>query len=87
MTMTVYSNNLVSIDDTYVGRVKNDSFQLATGIRGKTTFFTAKDGDHMDLSVPHEIDVPLHIPSVPGSVSDWKINPAFEAAVRAIVAL
>lgn len=85
MGMTVYSNNLVSIDGTYVGRVDRDSFQMLSGVRGKTTFFTAKDGDRMNLSVPHDVDAPLYVPAVAGSVSDWNVNPEFEAAVRAIV--
>jgi hypothetical protein len=81
--MTVYSNNTVSIDGQIVGRIDSDSFQMLTGVRGKTTFFTGTPGTY---DQPHAIDVPLYVPATSGSVSSWKINPEFEAAARAIVA-
>lgn len=82
MEMTVYSNNTVGLRGIVVGRVKGDSYQMLSGVRGRTTFYSGVCGT---FDKPHEIDVPLYVPSRPGSVSDWKINPAFEAEVCKIV--
>jgi hypothetical protein len=81
--LVVYSNKTVSLDGRSVGRIDRDSFQMLSGVKGKTVFFTGKPGTY---DRPHTIDAPLYVPAVPGSVSSWKINPAFEAAVRAALA-
>jgi hypothetical protein len=84
--MEVYNDNVVGIDGLMVGRIDKDSYQMLSGVKGKTTFFTASgDPKKTGFDVPHEIDVPLYVPLVPGSVSDWMVNPAFEAAARRIV--
>lgn len=80
--MEIHTNNLVSINGRYVGRIDKDSYQMRTGIKGKTTFFTGKIGT---FNTPHEIDDPLYVPAVPGSVSDWNLNPDFISAVEEIV--
>jgi hypothetical protein len=87
MTMTVYSNKTVSLDGRQVGRIDRDSFQKLTHVQGTTTFYTAS-GDVLKTGydTPHIIDDPLYIPSRHGSVSDWKVNPEFVAAVSRIVA-
>lgn len=84
MTITLYANNTVSIDERIVGRIdKRDAhargrFSTPRPVR----FYTGKPGTFDQL---HEIsaDTPLYI----GGPSDWKINPAFERAVREIVGL
>ena len=81
--MQVFANKTVLLDGKIVGRIDQDSFQMLTHIRGKTVFFT---GEPHNLNTPHRIDVPLYVPATTGSVSAWKINPDFEAAVRKIVA-
>jgi hypothetical protein len=87
MTMTVYSNKTVFLDGRQVGRIDRDSFQKLTHVQGTTTFYTAS-GDVLKTGydTPHIIDAPLYIPSRHGSVSDWKVNPEFVAAVSRIVA-
>lgn len=80
--LVIYSNKTASLDGRSVGRIDRDSYQMTSHIRGKTIFFTGQSGTY---DQPHEIDVPLYVPSRPGSVSDWKINPAFEEAVRKLV--
>lgn len=79
MTMEITTNNLVTINGRIVGRVDRDSYQMLSGVRGKTTFYTGKIGT---FDRPHEISVPLYVPKVAGSVSDWMVNPAFVAEVE-----
>lgn len=80
--LTVYSNKIVSIDGTYVGRIDRDSYQTSQGTRGKTTFFTASvDRIASGYDTPHEISVPLYV----GGPADWTINPEFEAEIRKIM--
>lgn len=81
--LTVYSNNTVSLNGRQVGRIDRDSFQMRTGVRGKTVFFTGKPGTY---DQPHEMDMPLYVPAVEGSVSDWKVNPEFADRVAELVA-
>lgn len=74
--LTITTNNLVSLDDRYVGRIhKADAHPKSRSVR----FYTAGDGATFD--VERVIDVTLYT----GGPSDWQINPAFEAAVRGIV--
>jgi hypothetical protein len=85
MTMIVYSNKTVSLDGRQIGRIDRESYQKMTHVQGQTTFFTAS-GDLLKTGydTPHSIGAPLYIPSRPGSVSDWIINPEFEAEVARI---
>jgi len=73
--LTVYTNKLVSLGETYVGRIDKDSYKTSTK---PTTFFT---GDIGNYNVPHVIKAPLYI----GGPADWEINPDFKAEVAAIV--
>lgn len=77
--MTVYTNNLISLDGRCVGRIDADSYQTATGRRGVTTLFTGKPGTY---DQPHQISAALYI----GGPSDWAINPEFVEEVARIVA-
>jgi len=82
MTLEVYTNNMISLDGQYVGRIDRATYDL----KGRkphiqTTFYTPKDGDHRSLSVPHTIQAMLYV----GGPADWSINPDFEAEIRSIV--
>lgn len=79
--LTICVGNLVSLDGKCVGRIDRDSFQMPSGARrgGVTTFFTGPFGSY---DQPHTIEAPVYVPRHSGSVSNWTINPAFEAAVR-----
>jgi len=74
--LTVYTNKLVSLGNTSVGRIDKDSY--AMNCMKPTTFFTGEIGNY---NVPHVIDAPLYI----GGPADWEINPDFIAEVAAIV--
>lgn len=80
--LTVYADNNVALNGRFVGRVDRDSYRMLSGVRGKTTFFTGTPGTYDE---PHEMPMPLYVPKVEGSVSDWKVNPEFTAAVRAVM--
>ena len=73
--LTVYTNKLVTLGNTYVGRIDKDSYATSTK---PTTFYTGKIGNY---NVPHIITAPLYI----GGPADWDINPAFTAEVAAVV--
>lgn len=77
--LTVYTNNLISLDGRFVGRIDVDSYQSNTGRRGVTTFFTGAPGTY---DQPHKISAALYI----GGPSDWTINPEFVEEVARIVA-
>lgn len=87
MTLTIYTNRTVSLDGEYVGRIDRDSYLMPSGYRkGETTFFTASgDLEKTGYDVPHKMNVSLYVPAIPGSRSNWKVNPDFEASVRQIV--
>ena len=74
--LTVYTNKLVSLGNTCVGRIDKDSY--AMNRMKPTTFFTGEIGNY---NVPHVITVPLYV----GGPADWDINPDFIAQVAAIV--
>ncbi len=87
MTMTVYSDKTVSLDGRQVGRIDRDSYEKRTHNQGVTTFFTASgDVTKTGYDTPHVIAAMLYVPALPGHVSDWIINPEFEAEVARIVA-
>ena len=75
--LTVYTNKLVSLGNTCVGRIDKDSYATSTK---PTTFYTGKIGNY---NVPHIITAPLYI----GGPADWDINPNFTAEIAAIVSL
>ena len=75
--LTVYTNKLVSLGDTCVGRIDKDSYATSTK---PTTFYTGKIGNY---NVPHIITAPLYV----GGPADWNINFDFIAEVAAIVSL
>lgn len=77
--LTVYTNNLISLDGRYVGRIDADSYQSTTGRRGVTTLFTGVPGAY---NQPHKISAALYI----GGPSDWAINPEFVEEVARVVA-
>jgi hypothetical protein len=80
--LIVYTNNLVSLDGTLVGRIDRASYLTSQGTRGKTTFKTASvDRMTSGYDTPHEIGAPLYV----GGPDEWKINPEFEAEVRKII--
>ena len=84
MTTTIYTNNTVSLDGRYVGRIhRDDANPRHFGDKRPVRFYTAS-GDLMKTGydVEHIIDEPLYV----GGPSDWTINPAFEVAIQKIVA-
>lgn len=77
MTMTVSTNNLVSINNRIVGRIHKQDAQPMRKPR-PVRFYTGEPGTFDRL---HKIDAQLYI----GGPADWTINPAFEAAVAEII--
>jgi hypothetical protein len=78
-TATIYTNNIVSIDGQYVGRVDRTTTPGSTRL---TTIFKpcrVSDGKPFVWGPSVEISVPTYI----GGPADWIINPEFTAAVIA----
>ena len=74
MTIEITVNNLIALDNRYVGRICKTH-----RMRNQTTrVFTGKTGD---FSETHVIGAPVYLR---GETRDV-VNPAFEAALRAIV--
>jgi len=79
--LTVYTNNLVSLNDKYVGRIDRDSYLTESKPHKPTNFYPGTIVPHSGFDVPHEIKAALYI----GGPADWKINPDFTAEVKAIL--
>ena len=64
--LTVYTNKLVTLGNTYVGRIDKDSYATSTN---PTTFYTGEIGNY---NVPHVITAPLYIggPAVSAPTDD-----------------
>jgi hypothetical protein len=75
--LQVYADNLISLDGRYVGRIDRDSFAMPSGQRGKTSVRLFDTGQNVAISAP------LYVPTRPGSVSDWTLNPEFAEELEA----
>ena len=79
--MKLYTNNLISIDGSYVGRIDRDSYHSACKPHKPTKFYTGTLGTPTGFDIPHEITAALYV----GGPADWKINPDFISEVKAIL--
>lgn len=81
MPLTIHTNNLISLGNAIVGRVDKTTCASKHRPTQDTTFFTSKGSDRTNLSTPHSISEPTYI----GGPAEWRVNPKFEARIRAIV--
>lgn len=82
MQIKVHADNTITTDKDArpFGKIVQDSYQMASGQRGSTMVQVYKTGAEIKM------DAPLYVPAIAGSVSDWKINPEFEAELAAKLA-
>ncbi len=81
MTITIHTDNTISLNSKYVGRV-NLTKQGAKG--PEYTIFSTRSGSwtsSQETPTEHKITVPTYI----GSGSNWFINPEFEKQITDIV--
>lgn len=85
--MTIHTNNLVTLNGAFVGRIHADDAHARPPTRNgsPTRFYTSsKAGSLAHFDVEHLIAAPVYV--MRGGPSDWIVNPAFEKAVGDIIA-